>query len=142
MGKKSSRVGVEGKRRSPTKPSSAPAARDVIVLGGESRPAQPSRDARLGKKVIEKGKRGFVIRDSFTMPVGDYELIGALQQRCLELGIAMKKSELLRAGLATLHGLSDQSLMQVAAAIENVKTGRPPVEKKKAKKNRTKGRKQ
>jgi hypothetical protein len=99
---------------------------------------------KQGIKVIEKGKRGLVIRDSFTMPVVDYELIGALKNRCLGLGVAIKKSELLRAGLATLQRLSDESLAQVVAAIESVKTGRPPGGKKtktKTKANRTKGRK-
>jgi hypothetical protein len=99
-------------------------------------------------RTVEEGKLGLVVRDSFTMPVSDYELIGALKQRCLGLGIAIKKSELLRAGLATLRRLSDESLAQVVAAVESVKTGRPPGRSKKAsmkakkKANRTKGRKQ
>ena len=82
-----------------------------------------------------------VIRDSFTMPAADYELIGVLKQRCIELGIAMKKSELLRAGLAALQRLPDDGLAQIATAVENVKTGRPPGKKKKKKKRKAKRRK-
>jgi hypothetical protein len=78
-------------------------------------------------------KPGKVIRDSFTMPVADHELIGVLKKRCISLGIAIKKSELLRAGLASLQRLPDASLAQVAAAVESVKTGRPPGKKKKKK---------
>ncbi|HXX82970.1 MAG TPA: hypothetical protein VEN29_03205 [Casimicrobiaceae bacterium] len=86
---------------------------------------------------MEPGK---VVRDSFTMPVADYDLIGILKQRCIGLGIAMKKSELLRAGLAALDRMPDQDLAQVAAAVESVKTGRPPGKKKrkKGKKRRSK----
>jgi len=86
---------------------------------------------------VEPGK---VVRDSFTMPVADYDLIGILKQRCIGLGIAMKKSELLRAGLAALDRMPDQDLAQVAAAVESVKTGRPPGKKKrkKGKKRRSK----
>ena len=73
---------------------------------------------------------GRVVRDSFTMPLADYELIGVLKQRCIGLGIAMKKSELLRAGLSALERLPDQDLAQVVAAVESVKTGRPPGKKK------------
>ncbi len=107
-------------------------------------PEQVARIVRRGDKTIERGKLGLVIRDSFTMPLADYELIGLLKKRYLGLGIAIKKSELLRAGLATLQRLSDESLKQIAAAVESVKTGRPPGGKKKAKmkSNRTKDGKQ
>ena len=85
-----------------------------------------------------------MIRDSFTMPVADYELIGVLKKRCIAVGVAIKKSELLRAGLATLEQLPLESLARVVAAVETVKTGRPPGKKKKKrkkKKRRAKGKK-
>lgn len=83
-----------------------------------------------------------VVRDSFTMPRGDYNLIDALKQRCIGLGIAKSKSELLRAGLAALHHMPDASLTRVVMAVESVKTGRPrSAKKKKAKGRRKKGRK-
>src|SRR5262245_29422316 len=83
-----------------------------------------------------------VVRDSFTMPRNDYELIGALKQRCIGLGIAKSKSELLRAGLVVLSGMADASLGQVVAAVKTVKTGRPPGKKKRGKKShRGKGKK-
>jgi hypothetical protein len=76
-------------------------------------------------------KPGKVVRDSFTMPLADYGLIGVLKRRCLNLGIAMKKSELLRAGLTALQRLPDPDLAQLVATVESVKTGRPPGKKKK-----------
>ena len=81
-----------------------------------------------------------VIRDSFTMPAADYELIGVLKQRCIGLGIAMKKSELLRAGLTALQSLPDEGLAQIVTRVECVKTGRPPG-KKKGKRRKKKKRK-
>jgi hypothetical protein len=98
---------------------------------------ETARDAEEGNAVVTK-----VIRDSFTMPVGDYELIGMLKAKCIGLGIAVKKSELLRAGLHALARISDESLAEVVRAVESVKTGRPPGEKKKKKANRAKGKKQ
>lgn len=91
--------------------------------------------------MIKSVKQGKVIRDSFTMPVADHELIGVLKKRCISLGIAIKKSELLRAGIASLQRLPDTSLVQVVAAVESIKTGRPPGKKtkKKRKTNRAKG---
>jgi hypothetical protein len=77
-----------------------------------------------------------VVRDSFTMPIADYARIGALKERCIGLGVAMKKSELLRAGLAVLDRLPDERLAEVIARVERVKTGRPPGKKKRKKKKR------
>lgn len=85
------------------------------------------------------GRHSKVVRDSFTMPMADYQRIGLLKQRCIGLGVAIKKSELLRAGLAVLEKLPDESLASEAAAVESVKTGRPPGSKKK--KKRKKGKK-
>ena len=99
-----------------------------------------TRPAALAMKTAATAnvKLGKVIRDSFTMPAADHALIGILKKRCIGLGIAIKKSELLRAGLATLERLPDESLTQVVAAIESVKTGRPPGKKKKKKKKKKK----
>jgi hypothetical protein len=72
-----------------------------------------------------------VVRDSFTMPLADYALIGSLKVKCLGMGIAVKKSELLRAGLHALTRISDQNFAEVVSAVESVKTGRPPGKKRK-----------
>ena len=84
----------------------------------------------LGKKATKHLKPGNVIRDSFTMPLADYALIAVLKRRCIGFGIAIKKSELLRAGLVALVQLPDANLSQVVAGIETIKTGRPPGKKK------------
>jgi hypothetical protein len=90
---------------------------------------------KQGVAAAAKASRpGMVIRDSFTMPAADYALIALLKKRCIGLGVAIKKSELLRAGLAALERLPDESLAQVVAAVESVKTGRPPGKKKRKKK--------
>jgi hypothetical protein len=117
MARTLSRYGAARTRRSRAKPSAVRA----------------KKNAAATKRV----KPGKVIRDSFTMPVADHELIGVLKKRCIGLGIAIKKSELLRAGLASLQRLPDAKLGQVVAAVESVKTGRPPGKKRK-KKRKTK----
>jgi hypothetical protein len=116
-----------------------------IARGGKS-PAMRAalRNKRIGvtktrKRPTKHLKPGTVIRDSFTMPLADYALIGVLKRRCIGLGVAIKKSELLRAGLVALEQLPDASLSQVVAAIETIKTGRPPGKAKKNRKVRAKG---
>jgi len=107
--------------------------------GPVERAAQPAIGGATPASSL--GEPGKVIRDSFTMPLADYELIGALKQRCIGLGVAMKKSELLRAGLAALTGLPDERLVEIVAAVESVKTGRPPGKKKKKRRKGKKGKK-
>ena len=119
--------------------------------GAEQLGAAPSRSAKRKPSSSLKSKRKAaksvklvrVIRDSFTMPAAEHQLIGALKKRCIGLGVAIKKSELLRAGLASLVRLPDEALAKVVAAVESVKTGRPPGKKKKKRKtDRAKRRKQ
>ncbi len=66
------------------------------------------------------------------MPVEDCERIGVLKKKCLALGIAIKNSELLRAGVATIQRLSNEDLKRVLALVEKIKTGRPIGKEKKA----------
>jgi hypothetical protein len=104
---------------------------------GSSTPVERKRKDAKSVKLVK------VIRDSFTMPAAEHQLIGALKNRCIGLGVAIKKSELLRAGLAALVRLPDQKLAKAVAAVESVKTGRPPGKKKKKRKtNRAKRKKQ
>jgi hypothetical protein len=78
-----------------------------------------------GGKKARKGRKDKVIRDSFTMPRNDYDKIGELKKRLQHLGVAAKKSELLRAGLHALEQLSDAQLKQRIEGVEKIKTGRP-----------------
>jgi hypothetical protein len=66
-----------------------------------------------------------VVRDGFTMPVGDYALIAELQAMGLQAGLHVTKSEVLRAGLHALQQLSPEALQQILRTVEKVKTGRP-----------------
>jgi hypothetical protein len=67
-----------------------------------------------------------VVRDSFTMPKSDYERIAVLKQKCLDAGVSVKKSELLRAGLLLLDSApTTEGLLAAISAVETVKTGRP-----------------
>ena len=77
----------------------------------------------VAKKEVAKKEK--VVRDSFTMPKSDYAKIAVLKQKCLDVGISVKKSEVLRAGLLLLEGATSQRLLAAISAVETVKTGRP-----------------
>lgn len=66
-----------------------------------------------------------VVRDSFTFPVEDINLIGELKNRSLKCAINATKSEIIRAGLHALNAMSDKELVKILQTLEKVKTGRP-----------------
>ena len=69
-----------------------------------------------------------MIRDSFTMPESDYAKLSELKKKCLEAGVHVKKSELMRAGLLSLSQLADAALLKTIEQVEVIKTGRPAKE--------------
>lgn len=83
-----------------------------------------------GKKAAKPGKpakarKPKLVRDSYAMPEAEYAKIGELKKRLAAVGAEVKKSELLRGGLAVLAALSDAELAAVMARVERIKTGRP-----------------
>jgi len=84
-----------------------------------AKPAAPAAPV-----VASKGKRKLV-RDSFTMPHADYELIAQLKLRTLKSERSTKKSELLRAGLQALSAMNDKQLLALLDGLSPIKAGRP-----------------
>jgi hypothetical protein len=66
-----------------------------------------------------------VVRDSFTMPQSDHDLLQILRERCLKGGVAVTKSELVRVALRLLHARDDRALLEAVQSVEKVPTGRP-----------------
>ena len=73
----------------------------------------------------KKPRKQKLVRDSFKFPEQEYAAIDALKARCLENGQAIKKSELVRAGLVALQALSDKQLLRTLDSLEKLKAGRP-----------------
>lgn len=84
--------------------------------------AKPAKESKTKKAATKKPK---LVRDSFTFPEDDYALIAVLKQRALNAGRDIKKSELLRAGLAALAAMSENDLLVAMDGVERIKTGRP-----------------
>ncbi len=72
-----------------------------------------------------KPKKVKLVRDSFCMPKDEYAALEVLKQRALGLGKAVKKSELLRAGVLALSQATDASFLSYMDTVPNLKTGRP-----------------
>jgi hypothetical protein len=87
---------------------------EIAVDKGESVPTKKNNAGKIK-----------VIRDSFSFPEQDYRKISELKKTCLMVGIQVKKSEILRAGLNLLSQLNLDELKQSIEKVEKVQTGRP-----------------
>lgn len=66
-----------------------------------------------------------VVRENFSFPPADSELIDELRKRAARGGVLLNRSEMLRAGLAALNRLSDAEIAAIAEQVPKIKTGRP-----------------
>lgn len=125
----------KNRARAPSKPGAA----RVVASGQKTGPVDPAKvTAKPRAKATPAGSEPAavhdrpaknlkvrLVRDSFTMPEGDFALVAALKARALGLGRATKKSELLRAGLQLLSQQSDSALLSTLNQLQPIKTGRP-----------------
>ena len=72
-----------------------------------------------------KHKHARLIRDSFTIPEDEYGLLADSKMACLQAGFEIKKSELIRIGIALVHDLSTSQIKKAQRSLQPVKTGRP-----------------
>jgi hypothetical protein len=74
---------------------------------------------------LVKAKKPKLVRDSFTIPQGEYAVLKDLKQRAGKLSNHAKKSEFIRAGIKALAAMSDTALLAALKAVPAIKTGRP-----------------
>jgi len=107
-----------------------PAAKPTAKKPAPKPAAQPATPIKAPIKApietpAKTPKKARLVRDSFTMPQVDFDLIGVLKERALGFKRPAKKSELLRAGLRALAGLNDAALRAALNALPALKPGRP-----------------
>ncbi|GAC1405803.1 MAG: hypothetical protein NVSMB6_00980 [Burkholderiaceae bacterium] len=65
-----------------------------------------------------------MVRDSFTMPEEEYARLGKLKKACLKAGYEVKKSELLRVGIALISKMDIVAVKDLLAALAPRKADR------------------
>ena len=101
-------------KKVPATPTTQPAtvtAKKTVVPKSEKKKSKP-----------EKVK---VVRDSFTIPKTEFAQIATMKKRAMDLGFEVKKSELIRAGLALLASTTDSAFRKAMGNVPTLKTGRP-----------------
>ena len=76
-------------------------------------------------EVSAKARKPKLVRDSFTMPENEYAMLGEIKKACLKAGYEVKKSELLRVGVALVSQMNIVALKDILAALPPLKAGRP-----------------
>lgn len=115
---KTVRPTVKAAAKAAAKSLAAPAVKRAPRKARAATAAVAPRDATDARPVL--------VRDSFTMPEQEYAVLAEVKQACLRAGIDVKKSELLRIGVALLGQVDIATLKAVLAALPQLKTGRPP----------------
>lgn len=125
---------VKAAAAEPVKPAKA------VKVAKPVKPAKPAQPAVLPEVAQSKPR---LVRDSFTIPELEYAQLEALKRRALALAHHAKKSEVLRAGIATLAAMDDAQLLAALQSVPPLKTGRPkkPKAEKAAVKARNGGKK-
>lgn len=115
-------------RKAPAgKATAAPKANTVAApaVKAVSAPAKPQPKAKPEVDAKEKSKKAKLVRDSFTMPEAEYAVLGEVKKACLKAGIEVKKSELLRVGVALIRQLDILRLKEILGGLPTLKAGRP-----------------
>ena len=107
-------------KKAAAKPVSKTAVKKAPVKAAPVKPVKPVKVAKPAK--VKKPK---LVRDSFTIPKDEYVVIDSLKLRAGKLGQAVKKSELLRAGVKALAAMTDIQFKAALSNVPTIKTGRP-----------------
>jgi len=108
------------KKATPAKPAAKPTTKTAVKKAPVKAAAKPVKAVKPTK--VKKPK---LVRDSFTIPKDEYEVIDSLKLRAGKLGQSVKKSELLRAGVKALAAMSDIQFKAALSNVPTIKTGRP-----------------
>ena len=110
------------------KPASRSSAKAEAKATLQASPkASPKAAPKAAQAVVEREKirKPKLVRDSFTMPEEEYAVLALVKKACLKAGFEIKKSELLRVGVALISQIDMATLKSVLASLPQLKTGRP-----------------
>lgn len=132
-------VKAAAKKAPPRKPARV-AAKKTVAAPAVARPAAKTSAKAAPKAAVKKAPKTVsarveaeretlgkpkLVRDSFTMPELEYAVLAQVKKACLKAGFEIKKSELLRIGVALISKIGTPELKRILADLPQLKTGRP-----------------
>ena len=95
------------------------------VITKQPRDANTRNVAPIAANPEQKAKKVKLVRDSFTMPGHEYQVLQDIKKAALKAGIELKKSDLLRIGVGMLKNFSVTQLDKARSALTKLRAGRP-----------------
>ena len=121
--KAAAKPAVKAAAKPAVKAAAKPAVRKNAALKAPAK--APASATAAPATEAPKERKAKLVRDSFTMPEQEYAVLGQVKKACIKAGFEIKKSELLRIGVALISQLDLATLQQVLASLPQLKTGRP-----------------
>lgn len=78
---------------------------------------------RLSRSDHSEERERSTVRDTFSFPSSDHQLLVKLQARCFTAGFSASKSEIVRAGLHGLMNMSHEAFVSTLNNLEKLKPG-------------------
>jgi hypothetical protein len=129
----SSKLATEVSKTVPPFVTSAPATAPAAIAKPAALPAK-NVAAKAAKVAVAnkadaanevKEWKVKMVRDSISIPKTEFLVLGEMKTRAGKLGVEVKKTELIRAGIKVLTALTDTAFVAAIRAVPNIKTGRP-----------------
>ena len=76
-------------------------------------------------KPKERDKKSRLIRDSFTIPEDEYQVLVATKKRIIKSGLEVRKTEIVRIGLALVGKVGLAELKKHLGALKKLQSGGP-----------------
>ena len=76
-------------------------------------------------KASKKPKKPKLVRDSFTIPADEYQILTTVKKQLIAEGFEVKKTEVLRIALALLSKTKDSTVKRHLNSLQKLKVGRP-----------------
>ena len=120
-------VKADVEKKQPAKAAHAPKPAKPAAKAAPKASAKPAPKASAKPAPVqaEKPRKPKLVRDSFTMPEAEYAVLGQVKKAALKAGFEIKKSELLRVGVALISKTDIATLKSVLGSLPQLKTGRP-----------------
>lgn len=110
-------------KRATTPATKQASAKTVRPTAKAAKPGKPA--AKPAAPKTDKPKKPKLVRDSFTMPEDEYALLSTVKKACVAAGVDIKKSELLRIGIALLATMDTKAIKASQLRLTPLKAGRP-----------------
>lgn len=94
----------------------------AVAGTGKVRKSAVTSDVRVTKKV-PKGESS-IVRETFSLPPADSAEIEAVRRRGAVTGVMLNRSEVIRAGIAALMTIDDETFNRVVSGVPKLKSGR------------------